>query len=740
MEQNNSSSLLNKDLELQVVGMSCVNCAAKIEKSLNDLPGVDAEVQFVSEKAHIKVSSEASYDIPFLIERVNKLGYKAFHLDSAHGEEDFRQEQAKDYALLKKIFAFSFLLSIPFMFEMVMMLLNPTASGHDHFVPKMWQFVLATPVQVVAGYRFYKGAFYALKNKAANMDVLVSLGTSMAYLFSVYVTFSGRHDLHVYFEASVMILVFILLGKLLEARAKHKTSSAVAQLLNLQPAKALVLCDGQEIEISVGEIKENDIAIVKVGEKIPVDGEIYQGEASVAESMLTGESIPVLKSKGSKVFAGTTVENGLLQVKALSVGQKTQLAQIIKIVSAAQNSKADLQKMADQISKYFVPIVLLISLFSFFGNYIWTGDVSTALIRAVAVLVIACPCALGLATPTAISVGIGKAARRGVLFKDANALEAASKMTQIFLDKTGTITLGHPQITEIISFGNMTSDEALQFAGILEKGSTHPLAKAIVSKAQDQNLVLTTNVSQHSTVAGEGISAVIDGEKYRIGKLSDSDKAKLNYQQAFAKGQSLEDKTYSVIYLVNDSQVLALFALIDEVRPEAQNVLAKLQERKIHLKLLTGDNSKTAKAVADKVGITDVMAEVRPQEKANQIVIAQRKKQIVGMVGDGINDAPALALADVSFSMGEGTGVAIEAADVTLVKGDLTGLLDTIRISEMTVSKIKQNLFFAFVYNCLGIPLAAVGLLSPVIAGAAMALSSVSVLTNSLLLKNKSLD
>ena len=740
MEKAHNEKSSNKDIELQIVGMSCVNCAAKIEKSLNELPGVEAEVQFVSEKAHVKVSSQADYEIPFLIERVNKLGYKAFHLDSVHGEENFKQEQAKDYSLLKKIFAFSAVFAIPFMIEMIMMLLNPTTSGHDHIVPRMWQFLLATPVQVIAGYRFYKGAYYALKNKAANMDVLVALGTSMAYLFSVYVTFSDRHDLHVYFEASVMILAFILLGKLLEARAKHKTSSAVAQLLNLQPAKAIVLRDGKEVEIAVSEIKENDIAIVKVGEKIPVDGLVESGEASVAESMLTGESIPVQKIKGAKVFAGTTVENGLIQVRALSVGQKTQLAQIIKIVSAAQNSKADLQKMADQISKYFVPIVLVISVLSFFGNYLWLGDLSTALIRAVAVLVIACPCALGLATPTAISVGIGKAARRGVLFKDANALEAASKLTQVFLDKTGTITLGHPQITEIVSFGGGSDLEALRVAALLEKGSTHPLAKAIVNKAETAGVKFSADITQHSTIAGEGISANIDGKKYRIGKLTDIDSKLLNFQEARNQGQALEDKSYSVIYLVDGSQVLALFALIDEVRPEAKVVLEQLRARKIHLKLLTGDNSKTAHAVADKVGIADVMAEVRPQEKANQIVIAQRKKQIVGMVGDGINDAPALALADVSFSMGEGTGVAIEAADVTLVKGDLTGLLDTIRISEMTVGKIKQNLFFAFIYNCLGIPLAAVGLLNPVIAGAAMALSSVSVLTNSLLLKNKSLD
>lgn len=737
MDTTPSKDSMKNDLELQIVGMSCVNCAAKIEKSLNELPGVDAEVQFVSEKAHVKVSSGSTYEVPFLIDRVNKLGYKAFYLDSPHGEEDFRKEQAKDYSQLKKIFALSALLAIPFMVEMVMMLLNPTAGGHDHLVPRMWQFLLATPVQILAGYRFYKGAYFALKNKAANMDVLVALGTSMAYLFSVYVTFAHRHDLHVYFEASVMILVFILMGKLLEARAKHKTSNAVAQLLNLQPAKAIVRRAGRDLEVAVSEIQENDIAIVKVGEKIPVDGVIEVGEAAVAESMLTGESIPVQKVKGSKVFAGTTVENGFIEIKALSVGQKTQLAQIIKIVSAAQNSKADLQKMADQISKYFVPIVLLISLFSFVGNYIWLGDLSTALIRAVAVLVIACPCALGLATPTAISVGIGKAARRGILFKDANALEAASKLTQVFLDKTGTITQGHPQITEILTFGKVSKEEALRLAGLLEKGSTHPLAKAIVGRAESLNLSLVANVTQHSTMAGEGISALIDGKQYRIGKLSESQRNYLNYPEALVQGQALEDKSYSVVYLVDETQVLALIALIDEVRPEAKKVIESLQNRKIHLKLLTGDNAKTAQAVAEKVGLQDVMAEVRPQEKANQIVIAQRKKQIVGMVGDGINDAPALALADVSFSMGEGTGVAIEAADVTLVKGDLNGLLETIRISEMTVKKIKQNLFFAFIYNCLGIPLAAVGLLNPVIAGAAMALSSVSVLTNSLLLKNE---
>lgn len=712
--------------ELQLLGMTCVNCAAKVEKSLNALPHVKASVNFATEKALVHFSRDLS--IQDLIQAVQAAGYQAFAIDSESGIKKAEEAARAEYQNDLRHFIAAVILTLPFVAEMIYMFVG---EGHG-LIPRPWQWALASPVQFWIGFRFYRGAYYALRSKTANMDVLVALGTTMAYVLSAVVTALQWHEQHVYFEASTMVITLILLGKLMESRAKGKTSEAVEGLLRMQPKKAFVQRDGEFVEVDVSSLVAGDVVRVKNGESFPIDGEVLEGSSSVDESMLTGESQPVIKNPGDKVFAATLNHEGSLKVHVTGAGSQTQLAQIIKIVTAAQGSKAPIQRLADKISNIFVPVVVGISLLTLVGSYFWWGDGTLALISAVSVLVIACPCALGLATPTAVVVGIGKAAQNGILFRDAKALELAEKIDVLVLDKTGTITEGRPQVTEVVAFEWSSAQEVLGWAASLEHGSSHPLAHAILEKARAEK-VPALAVQKFKAVSGAGLEGVVDGQEVRVGQPSWFELSAAVREQV----ASLEAQSQTVMVVSRGGNLMGLVAVADKVRETSKEALLALRERGIKVLMVTGDNEGTAKEISRQVGIEEYRYGVKPADKANIIVALKRKHQRVAMVGDGINDAPALALADVSFSMASGTDIAIEAADVTLMNNDLRSVVRALELSHFTLQKIRQNLFFAFIYNVLGIPLAALGLLNPIIAGAAMAASSVSVVSNSLLLKRK---
>jgi Cu+-exporting ATPase len=613
------------------------------------------------------------------------------------------------------------------------MLLMFGEHGHQNELPRWLQLALATPVQFWIGWRFYDGAYKTLRGGGANMDVLVALGTSMAWGFSTVVTVFGL-DQHVYFEAGAAVITLVLLGKLLEARAKARTSEAIESLIRLQPKTARVERDGQWVDMPVEALMPGDLFLVRPGESVPVDGEVVDGESSVDEAMLTGESMPVGKRPSDKVFAATANGQGVLRCRATGVGEHTLLAGIIRLVGEAQGSKAPVQRMADRISAIFVPVVCTIALATLAGWWLYSGLFAEALVNAVAVLVIACPCALGLATPTAIMVGTGQGARAGILVKNAEALERAEKIAVLALDKTGTLTSGRPQLTDIVPRG-MAGDEALGLAAALEQNSEHPLARAIVAASQESQKSLANatvdgkKVANFKSIPGQGVEAEIDGRKLQLGSPDwlglAADPAVVALQQA--------GKT--VMVLAEGAEVLALFGVADALRPTSKAAVRRLRERGIRVVMLTGDNAATAAAIAAEAGIDEFRAGILPGDKAAAVNELKAGGGLVAMVGDGINDAPALAAADVSFAIGAGSDAAVEAADLTLIRSDLSGVGDAIALSTATLGKIRQNLFFAFIYNVLGIPLAAMGLLNPVVAGAAMALSSVSVVSNSLLLK-----
>lgn len=712
--------------DLQLIGMSCVNCAAKIEKTLNAFPNVKAQVNFATEQAHVEFT-DGAVKTEELLKAIREIGYQAFAMDQETSATEIKERAQAEYRKDLFHFIISAVLTLPFLFEMAMMF----AGSHHMFLPAWLQWALATPVQFWIGWRFYRGAYYALRGKSANMDVLVALGTSMAYLLSVVVILARWENYHLYFEASTAVITLILLGKLLESRAKGKTSEAVESLVKLQPKTAMRERNGEFVQVAIEELQPGDIVLVKNGEGIPVDGVVVEGSSSVDESMLTGESMPVTKSTEDHVYAATINQDGLLKVKVTGVGAKTQLAQIIKIVTAAQGSKAPIQRMADKVSSIFVPVVVAIALLTFIGTWLFTKDLQMAFVSAVSVLVIACPCALGLATPTAVVVGIGKAAQAGILFRDAKALELAEKVNVLVLDKTGTITEGKPVVTGVHLVSGARELDVLQIAASLENGSSHPLAHAILEKAKVNGLS-TLPVQDFVSHRGHGVEGVIAGQKYRLGQpVWSADGAFLD-QAVITK---LESAGNTIMVLTGAERILAYIGVADKIRESSKSAIHVLQQRGVKVMMLTGDNEGTAREIAKQAGLTDFKAGVKPSDKANVIVGLKRKKQVVAMVGDGVNDAPALAMADVSFSMSSGTDVAIETADVTLMKNDLQSVVHALELSEVTLKKIRQNLFFAFIYNVLGIPLAAFGLLNPVIAGAAMAMSSVSVVSNSLLLK-----
>lgn len=720
-------------VEFAIGGMTCAACSARLEKVLNRQPGMQANVNLAAERARVRLLGAA--DEAAVVAAVAKAGFVAELVDSQTRERE-KAEKMRVYRSEIKRFWIAVALTLPLVGQMLFMF---GEHGHQNELSRWLQLVLATPVQFWIGWRFYDGAFKALRGGGANMDVLVALGTSMAWGFSAVVTVFAL-DQHVYFEGGAAVITLVLLGKLLEARAKARTSEAIEALIRLQPKTARVERDGQWVEMPVDALMPGDIFMVRPGESVPVDGEVVEGDSSINEAMLTGESMPVHKLAGDQVFAATANGQGALRCRATGVGEHTLLAGIIRLVGEAQGSKAPVQRMADRISAIFVPVVCGIALVTFVGWWWYSGFFAEALVNAVAVLVIACPCALGLATPTAIMVGTGQGARAGILVRNAEALERAERVTVLALDKTGTLTLGEPQVTELV-VRHGDEARALRLAAALEQGSEHPLARAILARhaaslsspatmeekaAPRGDLPKTTNFKAH---AGLGVSAELDGRELRLGS---PDWLGLADDEAVRR---LQGGGKTVVGLAEQGEVLAWLAIADALRPTSKPAVERLRQRGIRVVMLTGDNALTAAAIAAEAGIVEFRAGVLPGDKAAVIGELKAGGALVAMVGDGVNDAPALAAADVSFAIGAGSDAAIEAADLTLIRSDLHGVADAIDLSAATLGKIRQNLFFAFIYNVLGIPLAALGLLNPVVAGAAMAMSSVSVVSNSLLLK-----
>ena len=709
-------------VEFAIGGMTCAACSARLEKVLNRQAGMQANVNLAAERARVRLTEAA--DEAAVVAAVAKAGFTAELVDGQTRERE-KAEKLRVYQREIRRFWIAVTLTLPLVGQMLFMF---GEHGHLNELPRWLQLVLATPVQFWIGWRFYDGAYKALRGGGANMDVLVALGTSMAWGFSTVVTLFGLNQ-HVYFEGGAAVITLVLLGKLLEARAKARTSEAIESLIRLQPKTARVERDGQWVEMAVEALMPGDVFLVRPGESVPVDGEVVDGESSVNEAMLTGESMPLGKRAGDKVFAATANGQGALRCRATGVGEHTLLAGIIRLVGEAQGSKAPVQRLADRISSIFVPTVCAIALATFVGWWIYSGDFAEALVNAVAVLVIACPCALGLATPTAIMVGTGQGARAGILVRNAEALERAERITVLALDKTGTLTCGLPQVTDVVPRA-LAGDEALCLAALLEQNSEHPLAKAVVAAGTAvQTGGDERKVAGFKAIPGCGVEGEIDGRALRLGSPT-----WLGLAADPVVGE-LQQAGKTVVALNEGESTLAIFAVADALRPTSRLAVSRLRERGIRVVMLTGDNAATAAAIATEAGIDEFRAGILPGDKAAAVQELKAGGGVVAMVGDGINDAPALAAADVSFAIGAGSDAAIEAADLTLIRSDLLGVVDAIALSAATLGKIRQNLFFAFIYNVLGIPLAALGWLNPVVAGAAMAMSSVSVVSNSLLLK-----
>ncbi|CAN7221490.1 heavy metal translocating P-type ATPase [Paenibacillus sp. LjRoot56] len=727
-------------VDLQLEGMTCAACAQRIEKTLNKLPGVRAAtVNFAMETAHV-VYNPADLTVSDMQKRVEKLGYKAVPKQEQSDPAEHRQQEIGKQ---KRKLLLSAILSLPLLWSMV---------SHFSFTSWIWipelfmnpwfQLMMATPVQFYIGRQFYEGAYKALRNGSANMDVLVSLGTSAAYFYSLYLTIDWviggagmHHGPSLYYETSAVLITLVIMGKLFEALAKGRTSEAIKSLMGLQAKTAMVIREGQELNIPIEEVITGDVLLVRPGDKIPVDGEVLEGLSSVDESMLTGESLPVTKKPGDAVIGATINKNGMLRIQATKVGKDTALAQIIRVVEEAQGSKAPIQRVADVISGIFVPIVVGISLIAFLVWYfvVTPGDFAGALEKAIAILVIACPCALGLATPTSIMAGSGRAAELGILFKGGEHLEKTHQIDVIILDKTGTVTKGKPELTDVYAEGDEA--EFLRLVGAAERNSEHPLAEAIVAGIREKGVELPT-VESFEAIPGYGIKAVVEGKELLIG-------TRRLMEQFGVDVKGTEDDTMSKLEESGKTAMLVtinkgyggIVAVADTVKETSHAAVSRLKAMGIQVIMITGDNERTAKAIAAQVGIEHVRAEVLPEGKAEEVKKLQAQGKKVAMVGDGINDAPALATADIGMAIGTGTDVAMEAADVTLMRGDLASIPDAIYMSRQTMRNIKQNLVWALGYNTLGIPIAALGLLAPWVAGLAMALSSVSVVLNALRLQ-----
>ncbi|MFS0728403.1 heavy metal translocating P-type ATPase [Paenibacillus sp. 1P07SE] len=743
MEQNIQKlgyGTVKDEIDLQLTGMTCAACATKIEKSLNKMPGVTkATVNFAMETAHVEYNA-SDVAVSDMQQRIEKLGYKAQPKQEQAGGEDHRQ---KDIARYRRNFLISAVLSFPLLWSMVTHFSFTTwIYMPDLFMNPWFQLILATPVQFYIGKPFYVGSYKALRNKSANMDVLIALGTSAAYFYSIYLTFeyigsahAGHQHPDLYFETSAVLITLVVLGKWFEAKAKGRTSEAIKKLMGLQAKTALVIRDGQEMSIPFDEVTTGDVVLVKPGEKVPVDGEVMEGTSAVDESMLTGESLPVEKRPGDHVIGATVNKNGRLKMKATKVGKETALAQIIKVVEEAQGSKAPIQRVADQISGIFVPIVVVIAIVAFAVWYflVTPGDFGGALEKTIAILVIACPCALGLATPTSIMAGSGRAAEGGVLFKGGEHLESTHKIETIILDKTGTITKGETELTDVLAAGIEEAD-LMRLVGSAEKSSEHPLAEAIVEGIKERGIELP-EPSEFEAIPGYGIRAVVEGKEILAGTRRLMAKYDVDAEQAFEDMTQLEHNGKTAMLIAIEGQYAGMVAVADTIKETSKAAIARLKRQGLEVIMITGDNERTAQAIASQVGIEQVLAEVLPEGKAEEVKKLQAQGKKVAMVGDGINDAPALAMADIGMAIGTGTDVAMEAADITLMRGDLNSIPDAIFMSRKTMRNIRQNLFWALAYNSAGIPIAAIGLLAPWVAGAAMAFSSVSVVLNALRLQ-----
>ena len=719
-----------KSNEFDITGMHCAACVGRVEKVVSRMDGVaDVKVNLLTRKGSVTYTDDSKVTPDDVIKAITGIGFGA-----TLAEEGVQKLEKVNYKPQLYRMIIAAVMAIPMMVSMM---------GNHLFgwpmLPHWVELVLATVAQFGPGLVFYQGAWSAIKSGSLTMDVLVALGTSVAYLFSIYNMYVGSHDM--YFETSAWLITFILLGKVLEEVAKGRTSEALEKLMGLTPSISHVQRDGQWVDILTAEVQVGDILQVRAGEKVPVDGVVIEGQSAVNESMLTGESLPVEKSVDSKVIGATVNETGVFTMRAEKIGSDTMLSQIIKVVEAAQTSKASIQRVADVVAAYFVPTVIalavLTSLVWYFG---FDSTWGVALMHGTAVLVIACPCALGLATPTSIMVGSGLGAEHGILIKSAEFLERAGKLNAIVLDKTGTITKGTLMVSKTVNFAG---DEKVN-TGIMtaiESLTTHPIAKAMAAYGTTElgNGVLP-NVTGFKEVPGHGLEAVVANQMVQLGHSRWMQS--LGYMNETIEKAVLaeEERGASVSLLAVGGEIRALWAVEDEVRPEVPEVIKTLQNRGIEVWMLTGDNRRTAQYIADKVGITHVMAEVLPQDKAGKIDELRKSGKVVGMVGDGINDAPALTLADIGFAIGNGTDIAVEAADIVLVRNDLNTLVQAVTLSRKTMTNIRQNLFWALIFNSLGIPLAAIGMLTPIVAGTAMAFSSVTVVTNALRLKRAKLD
>ncbi|WP_342499734.1 heavy metal translocating P-type ATPase [Bacillus sp. FSL M7-0791] len=727
--------------EFDIEGMTCAACANRIEKKINRMDGVDhGSVNFALETLQVTYhpGQTSANDIK---DAVQSIGYSLIEPDADQAEEGKKDHRQAAIEKQTARFLFSMILSLPLLWAMV---------SHFSFTSFIWlpeafmnpwvQLALAAPVQFIVGWPFYVGAYKALRNKSANMDVLVALGTSAAFFYSLYESIQsairGTHEAALYYETSAVLITLIVLGKLMEARAKGRSSEAIQKLMGLQAKEAVIERDGKQMTVPISDVKVNDLVFVKPGEKVPVDGEIIEGTTAIDESMITGESLPVDKTAGDMVIGATINKNGFIKIKATKVGKETALSQIIRVVEQAQGSKAPIQRMADQISGIFVPIVVGIAVLTFLIWFFFVdpGNVTSALETFIAVIVIACPCALGLATPTSIMAGSGRAAESGILFKGGEHLEVTQSLDTVVLDKTGTVTKGEPSLTDVLAYANWTEDTLLQLAGSAEQQSEHPLARAITDGMKERGLE-AVEVEAFQADPGHGIEAKAAGHKLLIGTRKLLQKHHIQYEQIEASVTTLEEQGKTAMLVAIDGEVAGIVAVADTIKSSSPQAIARLKEQGIHVVMMTGDNKLTAEAIAKQAGIDHVIAEVLPEEKAAHIAALQKQGKKVAMVGDGINDAPALATANIGMAVGTGTDVAMEAADITLMTGDLHAIADALEFSKKTMRNIKQNLFWALAYNCIGIPIAVFGFLAPWLAGAAMAFSSVSVVLNALRLQ-----
>jgi Cu+-exporting ATPase len=742
-------------VDIPVTGMSCANCAMTIERTLNKkVPGVvKASVNFASERASVEYIPSLT-GLDEMIQAIQKAGYGAIRPDDALEGEDAelqaRRAEIRDQTA-------KFLAGLAFTIPLFILSMGRDFGFFGPWAQEPWVnwlfLALATPVQFYTGWDYYSGGFKSLRNRSANMDVLVAMGSSVAYFYSLVVVVAPSLGHHVYFETSAVIITLIKLGKMLEARTKGKTGGAIRKLMKLRPKTAFIEVDGKEKEIPVSQVRVGDRIIVRPGESFPVDGAVLDGESSVDESMLTGEPIPVDKQAGDTVAAGTINGEGRLRMEAKKIGKDTALARIIRLVQEAQGSKAPVQALADRVAAVFVPAVMGIALFTFILWWVIGGEFVPAMIRLVAVLVIACPCALGLATPTAIMAGTGKGAERGILFKNSEALEVSSKLDTVVLDKTGTITVGKPAVVDVFfADGPFTGEnELLRLAASAERGSEHPLGRAIAAEATGRGLSLWEPKSFKAS-RGLGMSAVVNGRPVLAGKPGWFLEMGFDLGRVEQKISSLQGQGKTVVVIAVENKVAGLIAVADRVKPESKDAIASLHKHKIQVVMLTGDNSRTAQAIASEVNIDEVVAEVRPEDKSSRVKEFQEKGKKVCMVGDGINDAPALAQADVGMAIGTGTDVAIETGDVILASGSLKGVPRAVELSRATMRTIHENLFWAFFYNVILIPVAAGVLfpfeslpvylrqLNPILAAFAMAMSSITVVSNSLRLYRAKVD